>query len=71
MRKLPPIPDVPRTQDASRSRFDTAVKENLEVVTGRRLSALKLLEEGATLEQVIDKVNELIARLQGSDASTS
>lgn len=71
MPRQTPIPDVPKTADRTRFRFDSALKENLEVLTGRRAAPVKLLEDGASNDQIIAKINEVIARLQGSDASTS
>lgn len=64
MPKKPPIPDVPRTPDAGRYRFDQAVKENLELLTGRRNDSIAPLPDNATLGDLIIKINAIIARLQ-------
>ena len=43
----------------------TALKENIEIVTGRRRAKItELNRDAATLDDVIMKVNELLARLQ-------
>lgn len=59
------LPAVPKSAtEHGRTAFDAAVKENLEVLTGQRGSLLTELVATATLPQVIDKVNEIIKRLQ-------
>lgn len=62
MRK-PSIPQVPRPTQP-RQGFDAAVKETLETITGRRAGRIEKLPEGATLAEVVAKVNEIIDRLQ-------
>lgn len=62
--KKPAIPQVPR-EGQPRAGFDQAVKETLEVVTGRRGGQVKLLADGASSDEIIQKLNEIIARLQG------
>lgn len=44
----------------------SAVKQNLDAITGqaRNTTKIELLPSDATLEQVIQRVNEIIARLQ-------
>lgn len=60
------IPQVPLSTDPQRRQFDTALKENLEVLTGRiRGTTLEPLDSTAALSDVIAKVNALIAHLQG------
>lgn len=44
--------------------INTAVKERLEVICGERGTSISKLPAGATLEQVVDKINELLALLQ-------
>lgn len=44
--------------------FLDAVKEDLEVIMGRRGGKVKALPGTATLDDVIAKVNEIIERLQ-------
>lgn len=62
--KKPGLPPVPKP-DEDRSRFDQATKESLEVIMGRRGSAVKVLDPTtATLADVIAKVNELIEVVQ-------
>jgi hypothetical protein len=61
--KKPAIPQVPRAEQP-RTGFDQAVKENLEVITGRRGGSVQPLPADASLADVIQRLNELIARLQ-------
>lgn len=61
MRK-PSIPSAPKTP--GRETFDAAIKESLEVITGRRGKRIKALPEDASLSDVIAKVNEIILLLQ-------
>ena len=64
MRK-PAIPQTPREGD-KRERFDTALRETVEIITGRRGTASKVapLASTATTADVIAKVNELLDVLQ-------
>lgn len=62
--KKPAIPQVPR-DGQPRAQFDQAVKETLEIVTGRRGGSVQPLPADASLADVIAKLNEIIARLQG------
>lgn len=60
-----PIPPVPRSAtEQGRVAFDSALKENMEVMMGQRGGVLKPLAADATLAEVIEKVNAIIARLQ-------
>lgn len=61
MRK-PSIPSTPRT--LGRENFDNAVKETLEILTGRRSKRIKTLPEDASLSDVIAKINEILELLQ-------
>jgi len=56
------IPVVPN--DPERRVFDEAVKENIEVITGMRGGRIKTLPSYASAAEVLDKVNEILARLQ-------
>jgi len=57
------IPAVPTSSAAQgRTLFDMAVKENIEILTGRRGSKLVVLESNATLAEVIDKINAIITQ---------
>lgn len=60
--KKPSIPQVPRGNQP-REGFDQAVKENLEIITGRRGASTQPLATNASLADVIAKVNELVARM--------
>jgi hypothetical protein len=59
------IPTV-RTGDSNIDRAFDAVKQNLDVITGqiRGVDKFKPLPPNATLEQVITRLNEVVARLQ-------
>ena len=59
----PAIPPVPRPQ-APRNQFDAAVKETLEVITGRRGNRLDPQPGTATNAEIIARLNELLDRLQ-------
>lgn len=61
--KKPSIPQVPRGNQP-REAFDLAVKENLEVMTGRRGGTVQPLAPDASLADVISKINELLNRTQ-------
>lgn len=61
--RKPSIPQVPR-QDQPRQGFDAAVKETLETITGQRAGRIEKLPAGASLADVVAKVNEIIDRLQ-------
>lgn len=60
----PIIPEVPRSGDIPRVRFDAAVKEYLEVLAGRRGTPPEALEDTASTADIIAKINELIDYLQ-------
>lgn len=61
--KKPSIPRAPLPGD-ERVRFDAAVKETLEVITGRRGRRIEPLPEGATTAEIAAKINEILERLQ-------
>jgi hypothetical protein len=61
--KKPSIPQVPRGNQP-REAFDLAVKENIELITGRRGGGIQPLATDASLADVIAKINELVARIQ-------
>lgn len=58
------IPEVPKTPDRARQGFDSAVKENLEMIAGQRGGKIELLASTATTAEIIAKINEVIERLQ-------
>lgn len=62
MRK-PGIPQVPKAGQ-ERFRFDASLKESLETLMGRRADPIEPLPAGATLADVIAKINEILVRLQ-------
>lgn len=57
--KKPGIPDVPKPGE-SRERFDGAVKQTLETLTGARGTRIRKLPSDAGLEDVIAKINEML-----------
>lgn len=62
--KKPAIPPVPKPGE-DRARFDRAIKENIEIVTARRLARISLLDAStATAADCAEKINEILARLQ-------
>ena len=59
------IPNIPRSSiGTERQTFDEVVKETLEVLTGQRVDKIAKLSGTATNAQIIDKINEIIGRLQ-------
>jgi len=59
------IPEVPRAgAGADRTPFDTALKENLEVLFGRVGEPIGMLPAAPTLAEVAAKLNEVIGRLR-------
>lgn len=65
MASKPSIGGVPRSAvGTDREPFDRALKETLEVITGRRGAVIEPLAAGASLDDVVRKLNEIIARLQ-------
>lgn len=61
--KKPGIPSVPKPGE-NRERFDGAVKENIETLTGARGTRIRKLPSDAGLEDVIEKLNEILTLLQ-------
>jgi len=62
--KKPSIPDVPHGT-SPRGAFDTALKETLESITGRRGGVITPLADTATTADIITKINDIIAKVQG------
>lgn len=62
--KKPAIPSTPKP-DENRARFDQALRENVEIITGIRSEPISLLDPAnATTEDCANKINEILARLQ-------
>lgn len=57
------VPPVPKPGE-NRMKFDEAVRENLQIITGQRVDALVALPSDASTDEIIAKINEVIARLQ-------
>lgn len=56
--KKPAIPSTPKPGE-NRARFDQALKENVEILTGRRADPIELLNPAtATTEDCAKKLNE-------------
>ena len=62
--KKPAIPSLSKLADPSQAKFNAAVKERLELLSGERGTKLAILPAGATLDEVIAKINELIGQMQ-------
>jgi len=60
--KKPAIPAV-AVQDQTVAVLLRPIKENIEILTGRRGESLTKLSSSATLSEVITKLNEVIDRL--------
>ena len=61
--KKPAIPSVMSVTDQKVAALLRPMKENIEILTGQRGGSLTKLDTSATLSQVIDKLNEVIDRL--------
>lgn len=60
--RKPGIPAVPK--GSGRESFDSAIKESLETIMGRRGLPIRKLPANADLDAVIAKINEIVERLQ-------
>lgn len=60
--KKPAIPSTPIDPEARR--FNQAIKENLETITGARGDKIALLDPNAGLSDVIAKLNQILGVLQ-------
>lgn len=58
------IPTVSQPNNPGQAKFNQAVKEDLELLMGLRDGKIESLASTATTAQIIDKINELIGRLQ-------
>ena len=67
MAKKPGIPPV-STPDRTLNQAISALKENIEIITGARLGVgeIKLLAAPATNDDLVAKINEIITRLNVS-----
>lgn len=62
--KKPAIPPVSKSSDAARMRFDSSIKERLEIIGGERSAKFNPLPADASLEQVVARINAIQAILQ-------
>lgn len=60
--KKPSIPTVPKDNESIA--FNRSVKECLESIMGRREEAIKPLNADASSSDLIEKINQIIDRLQ-------
>jgi Zn-finger domain-containing protein len=58
------IPPVPTSEDYAVTRFNRAVKEQLEVLSGVRRGRVEPLPADAALGDVITAINQIINKLQ-------
>jgi hypothetical protein len=58
------VPSVPKSLDAETQRFLAPLKENLEIISGQRGGQAQKLPSTATTAQIIEKINEILDRLQ-------
>lgn len=65
MAKKPGIPAV-NFSDIAVSQAISALKENVEIITGARGGETVLLDTTATNAQIISKINEIITKLNVS-----
>jgi len=67
MAKKPGIPAV-NFSDRTLNQTISALKENVEIITGARLGVgeIKTLDATATTDVIISKINEIITRLNVS-----
>lgn len=61
--KKPAIPALQGIPDLALMRVLTPIKENIELLTGVRSGVIQPLPENASLEAVIEKINEIIERI--------
>ena len=64
MAKKRAIPVIPLGTPASDAAILGAMKENLEIIMGQRVTAIDPLSSSATLSDSIEKIYEILARLQ-------
>lgn len=60
--KKPSIPSI-NVKDGELQRVLLSLKENAEIINGTRIGKITMLSSGATNIEVIDKINEIIDRL--------
>lgn len=63
--KKPALPDTPKPNatPGERFEFDSRVRETLEIFAGRRGGKITPLADSASTAEIIEKINEIIARL--------
>lgn len=62
--RKPALPDTPKpgATPAERFEFDARVRQTLEIFTGRAGGRIAPLPAGASQDEIVAKLNELIAR---------
>lgn len=66
-RRFPSIPTVGQSPESVRSAVE-AIRGQLTFITGQEQRQLEPLSPDATQAELVAKINELIARLQGTAA---
>lgn len=66
-RKFPSIPTIGQSL-ASLQAAVGAIRGQLTFITGQEQPRIQPLPKGASLEQTVAKLNEVIARLQGTES---
>lgn len=61
-RAIPKVPESALNFDLRL--FLSSVKENIEIITGQRVTKIEPLSATATNDEIIAKVNQIIERLQ-------
>lgn len=62
---LPVIPKPSGRGDPSQMLFNQNVRQTIQVLTGRLGTPIVHLEDSATTQEIIDKLNEILTLLQG------
>ena len=66
--KKPAIPSTMGVSDPVARNLLSALKENVEIISGARGGEIQSLPSNATLSDVISKINEIIGKMNSSGA---
>ncbi len=58
------LPRVPIGESQQTTQFMSSVKEVIDTITGKRDGQIETLPSGASNDQIIAKINELLNRIQ-------
>jgi hypothetical protein len=64
--KKPAIPSIIGVTDTATIRILAALKENVELINGTREGAIQKIPVGASLYVCVEKINEIIGRLNAT-----